>query len=286
MANGLTVLIPCKDEEHNIRACIESVRGLADEILVADSGSTDRTLDIVREMGGCRIIERTYVNAADFQNWAIPQATHPWVLLVDADERVTDQLAAEIRGVVGETPDMDAYCMLRQNYFLGRRINHCGWNTATVIRLFRRDVCRFRALQVHSSLEVPSGKVGRLRGKFLHYTCHDLHEYMARMNRYAAWSALDMHATGRRVGYAGLLLRPVLRFLQFYLVRGGLLDGMAGLAVCMTTGYYTFMKYAKLWDLSTSARAPQWAEDALRPSAEVAGGDGRPEAGERRKTAA
>jgi (heptosyl)LPS beta-1,4-glucosyltransferase len=93
----LTVLIPCKDEAQHIRDCIESVRPLADEILVADSGSTDGTLEIVNEVGGCRVIEREYVNSADFKNWAIPQARHDWVLVVDADERVTPELVTEIR---------------------------------------------------------------------------------------------------------------------------------------------------------------------------------------------
>ena len=100
MTAKLTVLIPCKNERRNIRPCIESVRSVADEILIADSGSKDGTLDIVRDAGGCRIIEREYVHSANFKNWAIPQARHPWVLIVDADERVTDKLAAEIRQVL------------------------------------------------------------------------------------------------------------------------------------------------------------------------------------------
>ncbi len=144
MAQKLTVLIPCKNETHNIRACIESVRQVADEILVADSLSTDDTLEIVRRAGGCRIIEREFVDHADFKNWAIPQASHPWVLVVDADERVTEELAAEIRETLArEDPSLDAYRMRRDNFFLGYPIRHCGWNSATIVRLFRRDVCRY-----------------------------------------------------------------------------------------------------------------------------------------------
>src|SRR6185295_2095577 len=101
----VTVLIPCKNERMNIRPCIEPARLVADEILVADSGSTDETMDIVREIGGCRLIEREFVNYTDFKNWAIPQASHPWVLVVDADERVTPELAAEIRRVIRHAPD-------------------------------------------------------------------------------------------------------------------------------------------------------------------------------------
>ena len=106
MTAQLTVLIPCKDERRNIRACIESVQAIADEILVADSGSTDGTLDIVRDIGGCRIIEREYINSANFKNWAIPQCRHEWVLVLDADERITPKLAAEILKVL-EAPPAD-----------------------------------------------------------------------------------------------------------------------------------------------------------------------------------
>jgi len=109
MPAKLTVLIPCRNEAANILACIESVRGVADEILVADSLSTDETLEIVRRTGCCRIIEREFVNHADFKNWAIPQAAHPWVLVVDADERMTAALAAEIREILNrDDPSKDA----------------------------------------------------------------------------------------------------------------------------------------------------------------------------------
>src|SRR3954454_18487741 len=114
----LTVLIPCKDESQHIAACIESVRPLADEILVADSGSTDGTLEIVREIGGCRIIEREYVNSADFKNWAIPQARHGWVMILDADERITPRLAKEINALLEGSPARDGYHIYRANYFL------------------------------------------------------------------------------------------------------------------------------------------------------------------------
>src|SRR3954468_16424518 len=125
----LTVLIPCKDEIQHIRACIESVRPIADEILIADSGSTDGTLEVVRSLGGCRIIEREYVNSADFKNWAIPQARHSWVLVVDADERVKPELAAEIKSLLASEPPVDGYYLRRETYFLGHPIRHGSWQT-------------------------------------------------------------------------------------------------------------------------------------------------------------
>ena len=255
MKNELTVIIPCKDEAHNIRACIESVRQLGNEILVADSGSTDGTLDLVRKMGGCRIIEREFIDHSDFKNWAIGHARHTWVLIVDADEQVTEELAAEIRSELAGRPAFDAYCMRHQNHFLGHRIKHSGWNSSTSTRLFRRDRCRYDDKRVHEDVVVDTGKIKRLKGKFLHHTCRDLHRYVAKLNRYTTWWAEDAYAAGRRTGYLGVLLRPPARFFQSYIVRGGFLDGTAGLAVCATMACYIFMKYAKLWHLCRTASA-------------------------------
>lgn len=251
MPEKLTVLIPCKDEAENILPCIESVRGLADEILVADSLSTDNTLELVRQLGGCRIIEREFIDHASFKNWAIPQASHPWVLVVDADERVTRELAAEIRQVLAhDNPAVDAYQMRFESFFLGRPIRHCGWNRSTTIRLFRRDKCRYGPARVHEHLDVPPDKVGTLRGKFLHYTCRSLRHWTNKQTRYAIIWAEDRHAAGRRTSWLGIAIRPPLRFFQLYVLRGGFLDGTAGLMVCAINMFYTFLKYAALWQLS------------------------------------
>src|SRR5687768_1641821 len=145
----LTVLIPCKNERRHLAECIASVRPVADEILVADSGSTDGSLEIARELG-CRVIEREYVNSANFKNWAIPQANHEWVLVVDADERVTPELGAEIRSVLASGESHDAYLMRRDNFFLGHPIRYCDWNTPELTRLFRRDLGRYQERRVHA----------------------------------------------------------------------------------------------------------------------------------------
>ena len=248
----LTVLIPCKDERHNMTDCIESVREIADEILVADSGSTDGTLELVRDLGGCRIIEREYVNPADFKNWAIPQAAHPWVLLLDADERVTPKLAEEIRRVLEDDLPCDAYDVKRLNYVLGYKIRYSGWGTTTIMRLVRRDECRYREGWVHEEMQVPSGKVGTLKGRLTHHTCIDFESYVARMNRYTTWWARDAFTEGKKVGYLDLLTRPIVRMVYDYTFRGGFLDGVGGLFVCGLTGCYVFLKYAKLWEMHHS----------------------------------
>jgi glycosyltransferase involved in cell wall biosynthesis len=244
----LTVLIPCKDERRHIRECIESVRGLADEILIADSGSTDGTLDIVRTLG-CRVIERNYINSADFKNWAIPQARHDWVLVVDADERVTPALAAEIRCVLMIEPRQDAFELKRDLVFLGHKINHCGLSRNYLVRLFRRDECRYQRRRVHADVEVPSGRVGRLAERMIHHTALDIDHFLAKQQRYSTWAALDAYEAGRRNSRLKMLLHAPLRFAQLYLFRGGWLDGRAGLVVCGIMAYYTFLKDAKLWAL-------------------------------------
>lgn len=257
MKAKLTALIPCMNERRNIRPCIEAVRGLADEILIADSGSTDGTLDIVREMGGCRIIEREYVHSANFKNWAIPQARHEWVLIIDADERVTPELAAEIRGVLEHPePNIDGYWIGRKNHFLGYHIAHCGWDRDDVLRLFRRDVGRYRERWVHAEIELDSKRVRRLKKPFDHYTTWDSDSYWRKLNRYASWGALNMRDEGRRPSLFAMCFRAPLRFLQLYLLRLGILDGIPGLHVCAYTAFYVFMKQARLWELSHALQQP------------------------------
>lgn len=257
MAAKLSVLIPCKNERLNIRPCIESARAIADEILVADSGSTDGTLDIVREIGGCRIIEREYINSANFKNWAIPQAGHEWVLVVDADERVTPELADEIRRTLATpSPEIDAYWIPRINHYLGYRIKHCGWNSDDVIRLFRRDVGRYQDRWVHAEIELDPARVGQLKGAFLHYTTWDSDQYLYKLNRYAAWGALNLRDEAREPSATAMFFRAPLRFLQLYILRLGFLDGIPGFQICMYTAFYAFLKQAKLWELEYAHSQP------------------------------
>lgn len=264
MAAKLTVLIPCKDERRNIRPCIESVLDIADELLIADSGSTDGTLDIVQEMmsefhGDWRIVEREYVNSADFKNWAIPQAKHPWVLVVDADERVPPQLAEEIRQTLAAPPaEIDGYWIGRDNHYLGHRIRHCGWNTDDVLRLFRREHGHYQTRWVHAEVEIEDSRTQRLNTAFLHYTTWSTDDYLKKMNRYAAWGALNFRdEKGRKTAkFLPMISRAPLRFLQLYVLRLGFLDGIPGLQVCMFTAFYSFLKQAKLWELRSAIRQP------------------------------
>jgi len=273
MTPRLTALIPCKNERLSIRPCIESVQKLADEILVADSGSTDGTLDIVRQIDACRVIQRDYVDSGDFKNWAIPQARHPWILLVDADERVTEPLADEIRDVFRGGPAYDGYWIYRANYFMGHRIRFSGWQSDRVLRLFRRDLGRYDGSGDHAEVVIPTGKVGRLKTRLLHYTYRSYDEYLRKLNRYTTQQAERWHREGRRTGLLELLMSAPARFLRGYLLQLGFLDGLVGLQVCALTGFYSFMKRARLWELNHSlSRQVAGSEEtsALREESEKA----------------
>ncbi len=139
MKQPLTVIVPCKNERMNIRPCLESVHRIADEILIADSGSTDGTMEILTEFSKVRVIRRDYITSGDFKNWAIPQAANEWVLIVDADERVTPELADEIVLELSRGPMEDGYWIYRDNHFLGHRLKFGDARTDKVLRLFHRD---------------------------------------------------------------------------------------------------------------------------------------------------
>lgn len=255
MTKRLSVIIPCKNEREHLAACICSVDGLADEVVVADSGSTDGSLEIAREHG-CRVIEREYRTSGDFKNWAIPHATHHWVLILDSDERVTPTLAAEIHEVLDQ-PEYDGYFIWRRNHFLGHPIRFGPWKNDCCLRLFRRDLGRYVGPTDHAELEVSTGRVGNLRQRMLHYTCGSYDQYLPKLQRYARVQSRIWHEQGRRTSIWQLLLRGPLRFLQGYVGRLGFLDGLPGLQVCAIVAYLSYLKHAYLWE---AQRGRDWPD--------------------------
>lgn len=250
MSHRLTVIIPAKNEREHLAACVASVADFADEVLVADSGSTDGTLEIARRLG-CRIIEREYRTSGDFKNWAIPQATHEWVLVLDADERITPALADEIRRTLA-APRHDGYWIYRLNHFLGHPIRYGFWRRDRCLRLFRRDVGRYVGPTDHAEVELRSREPGRLRERMIHYTCTSYAQYLPKLERYARVQAEIWHARGRKAGRIEMFLRGPLRFLQGYVLRRGFLDGVAGFQVCLLIAYLSYLKLACLWQLQNT----------------------------------
>jgi glycosyltransferase involved in cell wall biosynthesis len=257
MFQPLTVIIPCKNEREHLAACIASAKLVAADVLVADSGSTDGSLEIARALG-CRVIEREYRTSGDFKNWAIPQAANEWVLILDADERITPELAAEISRTL-QRPQHDGYHIRRLNHFLGHPVRFGPWRNDSCLRLFRRDEGRYVGPTDHAEVEIATGRVGWLRERLIHYTCTTYEQYLPKLQRYAAVQAEVWHRKGRRTNLAQMLLRGPLRFLQGYVVRFGFLDGLAGLQVCALVAYLSYLKHAWLWEIQNSKPAHRTA---------------------------
>jgi len=251
MTIQISVIIPCKNELPNIEACINSVVPIADELIVADSGSTDGTLELVKARKDCRVIEREYVCSANLKNWAIGQVTHEWVVVVDADEMLSAELIKEITEFKQQNqPDKSfhAYWMSRENYFLGQRIRFSGWKNDRVRRLFRSS-CRYDERRVHAELDVTESQTGQLENPIIHNTFRTFDHFMAKNQRYARWGAEEMLKKGRSCTIFQLLFRPSFRFFRQYVLQRGFLDGKAGLIISGVAASYVFSKLANLWEL-------------------------------------
>jgi glycosyltransferase involved in cell wall biosynthesis len=246
MRAGLSVTLIVLNEEARIRACLESVRW-ADEIVVCDSGSADRTREIVREY-----TDRLYVDAwrgfAAHKNLALERARQPWVLSLDADERVPAPLREEILAVLERDGPRDAYYVPRRNHFLGRPIRRCGWWPDLTLRLFRRGRGRFAPRSVHEAVVV-EGRVGYLGAPLEHFTYDSVGAFLQRMDRYSTLAAQELRAAGRRARLPDVVARPAWTFLRMVCLQGGWREGWRGVVLSGLYASYTFSKYAKLWEL-------------------------------------
>lgn len=243
--NKLTAIIPCGNEIHNIEAVIKSVE-FADEILVVDSYSTDGTLEVAQKLA-TRVIRREYQYSASQKNWAIPQAKYEWILLVDADERVTPELRKEIIETLKDPPqEIVAFWIGRMNHFMGKRVNYSGWRNDRVIRLFKRDYCSYQDKHVHAEI-IANGNIGRLKEKLYHNTYTTFDKYIEKMNRYATWQAEDYDKkTGKLTPYH-YIIKPFWGFFKHYVVQSGFRDGFVGFTIGFIQSYVIFMRYVKLW---------------------------------------
>lgn len=256
MKQPITVIVPCKNEALNIQACLDSVVSLADEILIADSGSKDGTLERVARYPKARVIQRDYVNSGDFKNWAIPQATHPWILLLDADERATPQLCDEIRLTLSRGPEFDGYLIRRINHFMGHRLRFGDSRTDRVVRLFARDRSRYVGPSDHGEIDVARGRLGVLKSPILHYSYWTYDQFFLKYHRYTSLQAEQWREVNRDSSYFSLLVRPMWRFFREYLLQGGILDGKKGLQLSWLAAFYSFMKQARLWELNHALEQP------------------------------
>jgi glycosyltransferase involved in cell wall biosynthesis len=239
-------LIAC-NEERKIARAIESLR-CCDEIVVIDSGSTDRTIEIAKNLGA-RVVESAWPGYAKQKNLAAARAANDWILSLDADETVSEALEGEIWQLRKNGPACDAYTMPRMAQYLGRWILHSGWYPDRKVRLYDRRKAEWEGDFVHESVTV-NGTVGHLSSAILHYTCDSLSEHLKTIDHYTTLAAQELVARKHVVGWGDLVLDPVWTFLRTYVVQRGFLDGFEGLAIAYMAATYSFLKYAKARNMS------------------------------------
>jgi glycosyltransferase involved in cell wall biosynthesis len=246
---SLSVVIIALNEEAQISECLESC-AFADEIVVVDSFSTDRTVALCREYTD-RVIQEPWRGFGRQKNFAIEQAKGPWIFNLDADERITNDLRAEIEAITAADELQPAgYYVARRNYFGDRWVRHCGWYPDYNLRLFRKGAGWFNERAVHEAVElVGHARPGYLRNPMEHYTYSSISDFMERLERYTTLAAEEAFQAGRKGRLLDLTLRPPFTFLKMYMVRRGFLEGSFGLTLSGLYAIYTYVKYAKLREM-------------------------------------
>lgn len=250
----LTVTVITRNESANIAAALESVRW-ADEIIVVDAESDDDTVTIARRFTD-RVIVRPWPGYVAQKNFAAAEARHDWILSLDADERVSPELAGEIRTLLAGPADAAGYRIPRVTFHCGRWIRSTDWYPDYQLRLYDRRRASWQGRYVHESVRA-AGPIGRLRNELQHYAYRDIAHHVQTMDRYTTLAARQMFEEGRRASWIDILIVPRLTFFRNYILRGGFRDGMAGLVISSMNAYYVGLKFAKLWELcSPSTSTP------------------------------
>ncbi|MES1254521.1 MAG: glycosyltransferase family 2 protein [Acidobacteriota bacterium] len=242
----LSVTIITRNEAADIDRALASV-AWADERIVVDSESTDDTAAIAGRLA-TRVVIRPWPGYVAQKNYAASIAAHDWVLSLDADERVTPELAAEIQALLSTEPAHAAFRVPRVTWHLGQWIRTTDWYPDCQFRLYDRRRAEWTGRYVHEDMAV-QGTVGRLRGELHHFAFRNISDHLETIDRYTTYAARQMHEAGRRAGFAQIALHPPLAFLRNYILRGGVRDGVTGLVVSTLNSYYVLLKFAKLWEL-------------------------------------
>lgn len=247
----ITAIIPTFNEEIHIEDAIKSV-GFADEIIVIDSFSTDKTVSLANKHK-VRLIQRVFDDFSSQKNFAIEQATNDWIYLLDADERVTPNLKEEILEAVKDPKDFVGFFVYRTFYFGGRKINYSGWQRDKVARLFNRNFCKYNGNLVHEVIKA-NGKLGFFKNKLEHYSYRGFDHYISKLNQYAWLQAEQLNRKGKKVNLYHIFIKPPARFLIHYFIRLGVLDGFPGFVIAVTQSYGVLTRYIKLWLLNHKLR--------------------------------
>ena len=249
----ISVVIITLNEEDRLEETLKSSLEVADEIVVVDSYSTDKTVDIAKKYGA-KIFKKKFVDYGSQKNFALQKAGNEWVLNLDADERVSERLKEEILKLKNskEKVDADGFLINRKTFYMGRWIKHCGWYPDRKLRLFKREKSRWKG-RIHEGL-ILRGKTSRLPGDMLHFTYRDMSDHVDRLNRYSRMQAEDIVNNKKRLLYLRFLLLPPVTFLRFYTWKAGFLDGFPGLVIALVSSWATAMKYMKAIEIKRSSR--------------------------------
>ena len=240
----ITAIIPTFNEEKNIARAIESVQW-ADELIVVDSFSTDKTLDIA-EQYGAKVLQRSYVNSANQKNWAIPQAKHEWIFLLDADEQATPALNKEIEKLFKDPKGNVAFWIRRSSFFLGSKVKYSGWQGDKVIRFFMREKCRYEEKNVHAEI-IADGPVSICKNRILHYHYKGIDRSLERSRWYTTWKAYDRIEKGSTGNFFVLIiLKPLWKFFNHYIIKLGFLDGQVGFHIAVFSAYDVYIRGLKI----------------------------------------
>ena len=244
---SLSVILITKNEEANLKDCLESV-SFADEIIVVDSQSSDKTQEIARSFGAKLEITSDWPGFGPQKNRALNLATKEWVLSIDADERVTPELKQEILATIASANAADCYAIPRSSWYCGRFMKHSGWYPDYVDRLFKRGTAKFSDHLVHERL-LPSGLSGKLKNHFLHYSYRDFSQVLKKVDVYSSAAAQQAFKQGKKGGLGEALIHGFWAFFRTYVLRRGFLDGKHGLALAISNAATSYYKYLKLWQL-------------------------------------
>ena len=258
----ITAVIPTLNEEKFVAEAIRGV-SFADEILVIDSFSSDRTVEVARDMGAI-VIQRKFDDFSSQKNHAIQQAKNEWILVIDADERVSGALAAEIKRAAKNPGDRVAFFLFRNFYFQGNRVRYGGWQTDKAIRLFKKDKGRYNGNLVHETIE-PEGPVGFLSQRLDHYSYRDHEQYTAKLEMYARLQAEELYQKNSRPWFLLIAVKPAFRFFVHYFVRLGLLDGRAGFELARAHAVGVRKRYIYL---NAKYRETEESRVAMKPNYE------------------
>lgn len=246
--NSLSVIIITKNESHNIRECLESVKW-ADEIIVVDSGSSDDTVSIAKEFTD-KVFFNEWKGFADQKSFAMQKVKNDWVLSLDADERVTEKLRDEILN--SNLDEFDGYRIKRDNYFLGKQIRGSGWGNDYQLRLFRKSKTKLTNRLVHEGFEV-DGIIGQLKNSMLHFSYRNFSDAFTKINHYSTLEAIEKQ-NKKKVNAFTIFLTPIFAFLQHYFLRKGFIDGIYGLFVSIMHAITKLQVQLKIWELKNQKK--------------------------------